>query len=775
MADQITKDGIEIETAQEIANNIINGTQSTQGLVDIYGSDTNFDQDSPDAQLVNIFAQCKRDLSELAVQIFNSFDPDQASGSVLDARVLYNGVIRKGGTYTQQGITIVVDRSITLNGIDNKTDNEISESNVFTIQDYNGNQYYLMQTTSFAAGTTTSVPFRAQYMGETLSLLNTINEIVTPQRGVVSVNNPTAPMNIGVAQETDEQLKLRRARAVGLGMLGSVEVLQASLRQVADVTDACVFENNTNSATEGPSENSIPPHSVWIIVRGGNIQDIANCIYLRLNAGCGMKGSTSYAVTTVYEDEFDVFFDVAQKEDLSIRLHVQPINGVDQIDPQVLADYIAYNYNFKIYEPATATRIDALCKEFNNNFSYSQIEISAAKNSRGSIKTTTTQNLGNWMAVGNGSLSVTLDGAADPVQVNGMNFQNENLTLVNVATIITKAFEAAGIEAYAEANDTVITLYSKTRGSTSSIAVNAISGSFDDLYGSNFLYAENPDATYITGTDATQGYITSNTMTPEQITALSAVTDGSFEITVNGGANNAGNEVQVTGLDFTGVASADDVATVVNNKLASMSTVLAYCYSTGLNVYISSELYGANSSIAIDVGTSGTNIVTAGLFISPDAVPVQGVDGTNGTFTTDGFTLVNWTAEQSAALSIKVNGGNTQTIDWLDFTACDSITKVATYLNNKFAQNGILATVSADDGELVITSNIAGNASKIEFVPYTGAYTDISNADLLNRTAMSAQAGVSPGALTWETLLFPEYKKNYFEIDPSFISVTIDE
>lgn len=772
MADQITKDGIEIETAQEIANNIINGTQNTLGLVDIFGNDTNFDQDSPDAQLVNIFAQCKRDLSELAVQIFNSFDPDQASGSVLDARVLYNGVIRKGGTYTQQGITIVVDRAITLKGIDNKTDDEINDSDVFTIQDYNGNQYYLMTTTSFAIGTTQSVPFRAQYMGETLSTLNSINEIVTPQRGVISVNNPTAPMKIGVAQETDEELKLRRAKAVGLGMLGSVEVLQASLRQIADVTDACVFENNTSFPSEGSAENSIPAHSVWIIVRGGNVQDIANCIYLRLNAGCGMKGSTSYPVQTVYGDSFDVYFDIAQKEELSIRLHVQPINGVDQIDPQVLADYIAYNYNFNIYEPATATRIDALCKAFNNNFSYSQIEISAANNSRGSIETTTEQNLAYWTSVVNGSLSVTLDGATDPVQVNGMNFSSI-VSLVNVATIITKAFEAAGIEAYAEANSTKITLYSKTRGNGSSIAVNAISGSFDDLSGSNFLDAEN--MTYTTGVDATQGYITCNTMTPEQITALSAVTNGSFEITVNNGLNNAGNEVQVTGLDFSGVTSADDVATVVNNKLASMPNVLAYCYATNLNVFISSELYGANSSIAIGVGTSGTNVVTSGLLIDPLETPVQGTDGTNGTATTDGFTLANWTAEHNGALSIKVNGNNAQVLEWLDFSACDTITKVATYLNNKFAENGILATATAGGGELTITSNIAGNGSKIEFVPYTGAYTDISNADLLNRTTMSAQAGVSPGELTWETLLFPEYKKNYFEIDPSFISVTVDE
>jgi uncharacterized phage protein gp47/JayE len=48
----------------------------------IYGNDINIDPDSPDGQLINIFAQAGIDLREIILQINSSFDPDQAAGRV---------------------------------------------------------------------------------------------------------------------------------------------------------------------------------------------------------------------------------------------------------------------------------------------------------------------------------------------------------------------------------------------------------------------------------------------------------------------------------------------------------------------------------------------------------------------------------------------------------------------------------------------------------------------------------------------------------------------
>jgi hypothetical protein len=765
MAEGITKDGITISTSQEIADRIINGSETTEGLKAIFGEDTNFDQDSPDAQLVNIFAQCVRDFEEKLVEVFNSFDPDQASGSVLDARVLYNGVIRKGGRYAQLEITVVTNRDLTLTGIDGRlTDEEIQAANVFTVQDYIGNQYYLMNTQNLSAGNNAGKRFRARYMGPVTCTPNSVNQIVTPIRGVLSVNNPKQPDIQGVAQETDDELKLRRARAVNLGMLGGIEIMEASLRQITDVVDARVFENRDNF----PTEDGIPAHGIWAIVRGGDVNKIADCIFLTLSEGCDMKGSTEIPVRTAFDYYFNVRFDVAEKEPLSIRLHAEPINGVDVMDPNVLADYIANNYDFMIYEAATITEIDKRCRDFNSQFSYSQIEISAEENSRGEAFTTVTfdsQRISNFASTGNGSLNITLNGE-DTVQVNGINFAGVT-TVVDIANRINLAFDNAGVGAIAEGTDTEIKIISKKRGTGSSVTVNALEGAApDDLSGSGFLDAEG--MTYTEGIAATAGFIQSNELNETRLLALRAITNGSFGISVNGS-----NPIQINNLNFSDCNTAESVTSVVQAGLRA-NQINATATTEGLLFKIASNSYGTSSTILITNGTDGTNVRTAELLISPDTSPVAGTNGTNGTAVTDTLDYLPFKQVYNGALAISVNGSNGQVISELDFHQVTSVEEIANIINLALVDAAIPATASYNSGAIVFTSNIPGEGSTIEFVPYVGAFTDISNATYLSRVSMDdTHVGQSP--LNWYTMLFPAYKKNYFSIDADYITITIDE
>ena len=68
MPNQITENGIEIMSLEEIRDLIINGDDNTPGLRNIFGEDAVFDSDSPDGQLVGIFSQAVRDLEELILQ-----------------------------------------------------------------------------------------------------------------------------------------------------------------------------------------------------------------------------------------------------------------------------------------------------------------------------------------------------------------------------------------------------------------------------------------------------------------------------------------------------------------------------------------------------------------------------------------------------------------------------------------------------------------------------------------------------------------------------------
>ena len=112
MPNLIDANGLTVKTLSEIV------TQLKADFQSIYGADINLDSDTPDGQMLNIFAQAIIDIEDLLVQIYNGFDPDYAIGKTLDMRAAINGVIRLAGTNTLTNITVVTDRALNLVGYD---------------------------------------------------------------------------------------------------------------------------------------------------------------------------------------------------------------------------------------------------------------------------------------------------------------------------------------------------------------------------------------------------------------------------------------------------------------------------------------------------------------------------------------------------------------------------------------------------------------------------------------------------------------------------------
>ena len=99
MSNEINENGIQIETLQESIDAIVEGTIDVPGLKDIYGNDISTDSDTPDGQLVNIYALSKQDILDLIVSSYNSKDPDQAVGVALDAVCELCGIFRREGIF----------------------------------------------------------------------------------------------------------------------------------------------------------------------------------------------------------------------------------------------------------------------------------------------------------------------------------------------------------------------------------------------------------------------------------------------------------------------------------------------------------------------------------------------------------------------------------------------------------------------------------------------------------------------------------------------------
>ena len=369
-ANQISSEGLTIQTHDEIVDEILNGAPATlttaayPGMYQIYGADINVAPNSPDGQMINIVAQAKLDMLEFIQQAYTSFDPDQAVGVQLDQRCAINGVKRKAGTYTTTNVSVLVNQVITLPGLDT------APTNPFTVSDSSGNQYQLVNSYAFASTGTVSLAFRSKVIGPITPSVNTITNIVTITLGVVSVNNPTVPTLIGTAEESDYVLRIRRSGSVALPSKGYLQGLYAGLTQLEGVTSAAVFENTTGTT----DSNGVPGHSIWCIIAGGTNEEIANMIYTKRNAGCGMKGSVSVTISQVDNSTFIVKFDRPTAEDLYISLDVAAITGT--VDDAFIRSQLLAQLSYSIDQSADTTTIVSIVKAVAPNASVSNEGVS---------------------------------------------------------------------------------------------------------------------------------------------------------------------------------------------------------------------------------------------------------------------------------------------------------------------------------------------------------------------------------------------------------------
>lgn len=325
MPNEVTITGLVTKTQAELV------AENTAALQAIYGTDINLEPSTPDGQEMMIRIQAVLDLLDLVRQVYNGFDPDNAIGATLDQRVALNGIQRKGGTFSLTDITIVTTASCILYGL-----NDASTQPVYTIADNEGNRWQLLTTVELTIPGTYVEQFRAVVPGAQLTTINTINVPVTVVLGVQSVNNPTpiSANDVGITEESDAALRVRRQKSVALGSQGYYAGLLAALNNIEGVDSAFIIENDTDATVD-----TVPSHSIWVIIDSTDTDptstegdEIAQAIYTKRNAGCGMKGDAINIITQVDGSLFVVRWDYVVSEDLYIKFTVSSLNGTNAPD-----------------------------------------------------------------------------------------------------------------------------------------------------------------------------------------------------------------------------------------------------------------------------------------------------------------------------------------------------------------------------------------------------------------------------------------------------------
>jgi uncharacterized phage protein gp47/JayE len=130
---------------------------------------------------------------------------------------------------------------------------------------------------------------QAEDPGPIAAPAGSLTTIVTPSAGWDEVRQPTAA-SLGTLLETDEELRARYATGVYRLGAATLPSIKANLQQdIAGLSSVVVYEN----ATDATDADGRPPHSIEVVIEGGDSGDIAARIFALKAAGITAYGNTS--------------------------------------------------------------------------------------------------------------------------------------------------------------------------------------------------------------------------------------------------------------------------------------------------------------------------------------------------------------------------------------------------------------------------------------------------------------------------------------------------
>ena len=259
------------------------------------------------------------------------------------------------GSYTIQNIAITANQTTTLQGLDASFNDP--EASSYAVSDNNGNIWYLVDTTTLTAGTTT-LEFRAKEKGVIVPTIGTIVNQVTIIPGVVSVINNVGATSIGTEEESDSDFRIRRARSVSLAGKNNIDTMEGNLLALDGVVDVKIHENRTNAT----DDTSTAAHTIWVIIEGGANTEIADIIYGNIG-GAGTRGAVTVPITTSSLQVQNINFDRETIKPLYIKFDVKPITELGEISLDNVKNYIADNLIYKIGEDVETSKVTQVCAD----------------------------------------------------------------------------------------------------------------------------------------------------------------------------------------------------------------------------------------------------------------------------------------------------------------------------------------------------------------------------------------------------------------------------
>lgn len=355
----IDASGIQIQSFEEIFTELADGYRT------IYGQDINLAQESPDGQRVAIEAKGRSDMQAFGLSVANNFDPDFARGLSLAKIAKLSAVFPRPATRSTWDLSVVTTRDLTL-------------PVGYQISDDLGQLWELPAAVDLFTGAT-AITFNSSDFGSVTGLAGAM---FTPITVVLGVSGFTAAVNAvpGKDEETDEEFYQKRNRSLENPAFSTTGMLIARLLNTAGVTDAYVYDNDTDVYS---TEWDLDAHSIWAVVEGGTIDDIMEVLLKFKTGGAGIKGAIEADIPETLTRPDGSTFIVTQKRRFDrpvdvpvyVSLTATRDNPLEPLDLDLIKQKIAA-YKFYIGTPLQAGFLYAPAYTAGDNFVLTDILVS---------------------------------------------------------------------------------------------------------------------------------------------------------------------------------------------------------------------------------------------------------------------------------------------------------------------------------------------------------------------------------------------------------------
>lgn len=329
---QITETGIVIDSLTAVHQRL------TEGFKRIYGDDINLDADSPDGQMVGLFSQEIENINQAIAMVVQMLDPYKSTGSWLEQRAMYAGIVRRGADYSYlDDVIITGKRGVT-----------VHKDSVFT--DDNNTKWVILNDVVLGENGSVRVNMRSRELGSFTLSANKELKMDTVTVGIEKAVT-TKQAKAGAFAETDGNLLMRFMRSHSINNHDDRQGLEGALLDIPDVKQARVYENFTGET----NANGIPAHSLNAVVIGGSDNEIAMTILKKKIGGCGVFGSIS-STHNYAGAERTVMFDRASIANIKVKLILERVGGFHDIDTDGIKSALA-STKFEIGESVYAMRL----------------------------------------------------------------------------------------------------------------------------------------------------------------------------------------------------------------------------------------------------------------------------------------------------------------------------------------------------------------------------------------------------------------------------------